>query len=137
MEQARRAERELAAGRDFGPLHGIPYGARTCSRRREASRPPGARHARKDQRFDEDATVIRKLEAAGRGPLRQAGWWSWRAAGPPLNLASFTGPGINPWNLDAWSGGSSGGSRLGRLGGLVPFAIGSETWGSILGPAGY
>ena len=51
--------------------------------------------------------------------------------------ASFTGPGINPWNLDAWSGGSSSGSGSAVSAGLVPFAIGSETWGSILGPAGY
>src|SRR5262249_38179857 len=51
--------------------------------------------------------------------------------------ASFTGPCINPWAADAWSGGSSSGSGVAVAGGLVPFAIGSETWGSILSPAGY
>src|SRR6266540_5549055 len=51
--------------------------------------------------------------------------------------ASFTGPGINPWNPGAWSGGSSSGSGSAVAAGLVPFAIGSETWGSILSPAGF
>src|SRR5262249_37808797 len=51
--------------------------------------------------------------------------------------ASFTGPCINPWAADAWSGGSSSGSGVAVAGGVVPFAIGSETWGSILSPAGY
>jgi aspartyl-tRNA(Asn)/glutamyl-tRNA(Gln) amidotransferase subunit A len=51
--------------------------------------------------------------------------------------AAFTGPGVNPWNRDAWSGGSSSGSGSAVAAGLVPFAIGSETWGSILSPAGH
>src|SRR5205823_6116262 len=51
--------------------------------------------------------------------------------------ASFTGPGISPWGDDAWSGGSSSGSGSAVAAGLVPFAIGSETWGSILTPAAY
>ena len=50
--------------------------------------------------------------------------------------AAFTGPGVNPWSRDAWSGGSSSGSGSAVAAGLVPFAIGSETWGSILSPAG-
>ena len=49
---------------------------------------------------------------------------------------SFTGPGVKPWNREAWSGGSSSGSGAAVAAGLVPFAIGSETWGSILSPAG-
>src|SRR5205814_8529409 len=51
--------------------------------------------------------------------------------------ASFTGPGISPWSAEAWSGGSSSGSGSAVGAGLVPFAIGSETWGSILSPAAY
>jgi len=51
--------------------------------------------------------------------------------------ASFTGPGINPWDPTRWSGGSSSGSASAVCAGLVPFAIGSETWGSILGPANH
>src|SRR5262245_64629856 len=49
--------------------------------------------------------------------------------------ASFTGPGRSPWGEDAWSGGSSSGSASAVAAGLVPFALGSETWGSILSPA--
>ena len=51
--------------------------------------------------------------------------------------ASFTGPGINPWDKNRWSGGSSSGPGSAVCAGLVPFAIGSETWGSILGPANH
>ena len=51
--------------------------------------------------------------------------------------ASLTGPGLNPWDITRWAGGSSSGSGAAVAGGLVPFAIGSETWGSIVTPAGY
>ena len=90
------------------------------------------------QRFDFDATVIRKLEEAGAvlcaklAMVELAGGMGYRQP-----HASFTGPGINPWHPDAWSGGSSSGSGSAVSAGLVPFAIGSETWGSILSPAGY
>src|SRR5258705_1928734 len=50
--------------------------------------------------------------------------------------AAFTGSAVNPWSRDAWSGGSSSGSGSAVAAGLVPFAIGSGTWGSILSPAG-
>jgi len=65
MDQARRAERELAAGRDFGPLHGIPYGAKDLLATSGGIPTSWGAAPLKDQRFDEDATVIRKLEAAG------------------------------------------------------------------------
>jgi aspartyl-tRNA(Asn)/glutamyl-tRNA(Gln) amidotransferase subunit A len=138
MDQARRAERELAAGRDFGPLHGIPYGAKDLLATSSGIPTSWGAAPLKDQRFDEDATVIRKLEAAGAvlcaklAMVELAGGMGYRQP-----HASFTGPGINPWNLEAWSGGSSSGSGSAVSAGLVPFAIGSETWGSILGPAGY
>ena len=138
MDQARRAERELAAGRDFGPLHGIPYGAKDLLATSGGIPTSWGAAPLKGQRFDEDATVIRKLEAAGAvlcaklAMVELAGGMGYRQP-----HASFTGPGINPWNLDAWSGGSSSGSGSAVSAGLVPFAIGSETWGSILGPAGY
>ena len=138
MDQARRAERELAAGRDVGPLHGIPDGAKDLLATSSGIPTSWGAEPLKDQRFDEDATVIRKLEAAGAvlcaklAMVELAGGMGYRQP-----YASFTGPGINPWNLDAWSGGSSSGSGSAVSAGLVPFAIGSETWGSILGPAGY
>jgi aspartyl-tRNA(Asn)/glutamyl-tRNA(Gln) amidotransferase subunit A len=138
MDQARRAERELAAGRDFGPLHGIPYGAKDLLATSGGIPTSWGAAPLKDQRFDEDATVIRKLEAAGAvlcaklAMVELAGGMGYRQP-----HASFTGPGISPWHADAWSGGSSSGSGSAVAAGLVPFAIGSETWGSIVTPAAF
>src|SRR5438128_1551257 len=92
----------------------------------------------RDRCFDYDATVIRRLEDAGAvlvaklAMVEFAGGMGYRQP-----TASFTGPGISPWAPDAWSGGSSSGSGSAVGAGLVPFAIGSETWGSILGPSTY
>jgi aspartyl-tRNA(Asn)/glutamyl-tRNA(Gln) amidotransferase subunit A len=137
LAQARRAEGEIAAGRWRGPLHGIPYGAKDLLATAGAPTTWGAAPYR-EQRFDFDATVIRKLEAAGAilcaklAMIELAGGMGYRQPN-----ASFTGPCINPWDAQAWTGGSSSGSGAAVCSGLVPFAIGSETWGSILSPAGY
>ena len=137
LSQARRAEGEIAAGRYRGPLHGIPYGAKDLLATAAAPTSWGAAPY-KDQRFDFDATVIRKLEEAGAvlaaklAMIELAGGMGYRQP-----TASFTGPCVNPWDANAWTGGSSSGSGAAVAAGLVPFAIGSETWGSILSPAGY
>jgi aspartyl-tRNA(Asn)/glutamyl-tRNA(Gln) amidotransferase subunit A len=137
LAQARRAESEIAAGRYRGPLHGIPYGAKDLLATAGAPTTWGAAPYR-HQRFDFDATVISRLEDAGAvlvaklAMIELAGGMGYRQP-----TASFTGPCINPWDADAWSGGSSSGSGAAVCAGLVPFAIGSETWGSILSPAGY
>ena len=137
LVQARRADAEIAAGRWRGPLHGIPYGAKDLLATAAAPTTWGAAPYR-TQHFDFDATVVRKLEAAGAvlcaklAMIELAGGMGYRQPN-----ASFTGPCINPWNPGAWSGGSSSGSGAAVASGLVPFAIGSETWGSILSPAGY
>ena len=138
LEQARRAERELAAGRDRGPLHGIPYGAKDLLATSSGIPTTWGAAPFRDRCFDDDATVIRRLEDAGAvlvaklAMVELAGGMGYRQPN-----ASFTGPGISPWGADAWSGGSSSGSGSAVGAGLVPFAIGSETWGSILGPATY
>jgi aspartyl-tRNA(Asn)/glutamyl-tRNA(Gln) amidotransferase subunit A len=135
--QARRAEREIAAGRYRGPLHGIPYGAKDLLATSGAPTTWGAAPY-KAQHFDFDATVIRRLEEAGAvlvaklAMIELAGGMGYRQP-----TASFTGPCVNPWDANAWTGGSSSGSGAAVCSGLVPFAIGSETWGSILSPAGY
>jgi aspartyl-tRNA(Asn)/glutamyl-tRNA(Gln) amidotransferase subunit A len=137
LAHARRAEGEIAAGRWRGPLHGIPYGAKDLLATASAPTTWGAAPYR-EQRFDFDATVILKLEAAGAvlcaklAMIELAGGMGYRQPN-----ASFTGPCINPWDAQAWTGGSSSGSGAAVCSGLVPFAIGSETWGSILSPAGY
>jgi Asp-tRNA(Asn)/Glu-tRNA(Gln) amidotransferase A subunit family amidase len=138
LEQARRAEQELAAGRDRGPLHGIPYGAKDLLATSGGIPTTWGAAPFRDRCFDHDATVIRRLEEAGAvlvaklAMVELAGGMGYRQPN-----ASFTGPGISPWAADAWSGGSSSGSGGAVGAGLVPFAIGSETWGSILGPATY
>jgi aspartyl-tRNA(Asn)/glutamyl-tRNA(Gln) amidotransferase subunit A len=138
MAEARRAEREIAAGRYRGPLHGIPYGAKDLLATSGGIPTTWGAAPLREQRFDFEATVIRKLEEAGAvlcaklAMVELAGGMGYRQPN-----ASFTGPGINPWNPEAWSGGSSSGSGSAVAAGLVPFAIGSETWGSILSPGGY
>lgn len=137
MAEARRAEREIAAGRYRGPLHGIPYGAKDLLATAGGIPTTWGAAPLRQQVFDFDATVIEKLEAAGAvlvaklAMVELAGGMGYRQP-----HASFTGPGVNAWSRQAWSGGSSSGSGSAVAAGLVPFAIGSETWGSILSPAG-
>ncbi len=137
LEQAAIADRELADGNDRGPLHGIPYGAKDLLATAGIPTSWGAAPL-KDQLFDKDATVVRRLRASGAvlvaklAMVEIAGGLGYEQAN-----ASFTGPGLNPWNPKAWSGGSSSGSGSAVGAGAVPFAIGTETWGSIVTPAGY
>ena len=137
MEQAREAEREIQRGRRRGPLHGIPYGAKDLLATAGIKTTWGAAPTR-SQMFDRDATVIRKLREAGAvllgklGMVEFAGCLGYRFAN-----ASLTGPGRNPWDLNRWTGGSSSGSGAAVASGLVGFAIGTETWGSILCPSAF
>ncbi len=113
-------------------------GPRTCWQPRKAYPTTWGASPFREQTFDYDATVVRKLEDAGA--VLCAKMAMVELAGGMVYLkpdASFTGPGINPWNRGFWSGGSSSGSGSAVAAGLVPFAIGSETWGSILAPATY
>ena len=135
LTQARRAEQELAAGTWRGPLHGIPYGLKDLFATAGIPTSWGAAPFRR-QVFDYDATVVRRLEQAGAvlvaklAMVELAGGLGYRQPN-----ASFTGPGINPWDESTWSGGSSSGSGSAVAAGLVPFAIGTETNGSIISPA--
>jgi aspartyl-tRNA(Asn)/glutamyl-tRNA(Gln) amidotransferase subunit A len=137
LAQAERADRELAQGNDRGPLHGIPCGVKDLLATSGIPTSWGAVPL-KDQMFDEDATVVRRLREAGAVLLAKlalveiAGGLGYRQAN-----AALTGPGLNPWDKATWSGGSSSGSGSAVGAGLVPFAIGSETWGSIMTPACY
>jgi len=137
LRDARQAERELRAGRDRGPLHGIPYGAKDLLATREAKTTWGAAPY-KDQKFAYDATVINKLREAGAilvaklAMIELAGGMGYNKAD-----ASLTGACRTPWNTDYWSGGSSSGPGAAVAAGLVQFAIGSETSGSIITPAAF
>jgi len=137
LAEAATADRELRAGRVRGPLHGIPYGVKDLLAAKGYPTTWGAEPYR-SQSFDEDATVVARLGAAGAvlvaklAMVELAGGMGYSQAN-----ASFTGPGKTPWSVDYWSGGSSSGPGSAVAAGLVPFAIGSETSGSILTPAAY
>ena len=136
LETARRVESEFADGRDPGPLAGIPFGAKDLLATSGGIPTSWGAAPFREQRFERDATVVTKLESAG-APLAAKLAMIELAGGMGYNQprASFTGPPRNPWNKDRWTGGSSSGSGAAVAAGLVPFAIGSETWGSILSPS--
>ena len=137
LDEARAAEREIKRGRYRGPLHGIPYGAKDLLATRNAKTTWGAAPY-KNQQFDEDATVIKKLREAGAilvaklAMVELAGGMGYNEA-----HASLTGACKTPWNEDYWSGGSSSGPGAAVAAGLVAFSIGSETSGSIITPAAF
>lgn len=129
LRQARQADAEIRAGRYRGPLHGIPYGAKDLLAKRGYKTTWGSVPF-KDQTIDTDATVIRKLETAGAvlcaklsvGELAWGDVW-------------FGGMTRNPWKPETGSSGSSAGSASAVSAGLLPFAIGTETLGSIVSPS--
>jgi aspartyl-tRNA(Asn)/glutamyl-tRNA(Gln) amidotransferase subunit A len=137
LAEARVAETEITAGRYRGPLHGVPYGAKDLLAARGAPTTWGAKPLL-SQTFDEDAFVIRKLREAGAilvgklAMIELAGGMGYNTA-----AASATGPAKNPWKTDCWTCGSSSGSGAAVAAGLVGFAIGSETWGSIICPSAF
>lgn len=129
LAQARRADEEIAVGNYRGPLHGIPYGAKDLLAVKGYKTTWGAMPY-KEQVIEQDATVIRKLEAAGAVLVAK------------LTLGALAWGDVwygemtrNPWNLEQGSSGSSAGSASATAAGLVPFAIGTETWGSIVSPS--
>ena len=136
-KQAKAVDGDLKRGRARGPLQGIPFGATDLLSLAYKPTTWGAKPYA-SQVFDYSATVIEMLEDAGAvltGKLAMvelAGGGGYRYA-----AASFTGPGLNPWDRTRWSGGSSSGSAAAVAAGLATFAIGSETSGSILTPAAY
>ncbi|MHB8630314.1 MAG: amidase [Candidatus Limnocylindria bacterium] len=135
IAEAHRADRSRATARTA--LHGVPYGAKDLVAATGAATTWGAPPYR-DQRFDHDATVVAKLRRAGAvlaaklAMVELAGGGGYR-----YPSASLQGPGRNPWNTKCWSGGSSSGSGAAVAAGLVAWAIGSETSGSIGTPAAF
>lgn len=129
LAKAKEMDRELASGKYRGPLHGIPYGIKDLLSVKGTKTTWGA-NPYKDQSFDETATVVQKLDDAGGvlvgkftlGALAMGDIW-------------FGGVTKNPWNLSQGSSGSSAGSASAVSAGLVPFAIGTETLGSIVSPS--
>ncbi|HKX00744.1 MAG TPA: amidase [Bryobacteraceae bacterium] len=137
IRRAHEVDKELKRQRYRGPLQGIPFGAKDLLAWPGVPTTWGARPYA-GQVFDYAATVLEKLNKTGAvliGKLAMvelAGGGGYRSA-----AASMFGPGLNPWDRARWSGGSSSGSASAVAAGLVPFAIGSETSGSIITPAAF
>ncbi len=137
LEQARAAEKEITAGHYRGPLHGIPYAAKDLLAVKGYPTTWGAKPYA-NQQFDYDATVIERLNNAGAiligkaAMIELAGGMNYRFAS-----ASITGAAKNPWNEGCWTCGSSSGSAAITSAALAAFAIGTETWGSIICPAAF
>ena len=129
LAQAKEADREIASGKYRGPLHGLPWGAKDLLAVKGYRTTWGA-GGFENQKIDEDATVVQRLDAAGAvlvakltlGALAQGDKW-------------FGGMTRNPWNTKQGSSGSSAGSASATASGCVAFAIGSETLGSISSPS--
>jgi aspartyl-tRNA(Asn)/glutamyl-tRNA(Gln) amidotransferase subunit A len=137
LAEAAERDHEIRSGKIRGPLHGIPYGVKDLLATQGAPTTWGAQPYR-NQMLQGDATVVHRLRQAGAvlcaklSMVELAGGMGYNQA-----FASFTGPGKSPWNTARWSGGSSSGPGSAVGAGLVPFAIGSETWGSIQFPAAF
>jgi len=136
-KEARDVDGDIKRERFRGPLQGIPFGAKDLLAYAKQPTTWGARPYA-GQVFDYTATPLTKLAKTGAiltGKLAMvelAGGPSYRYAS-----ASVTGPGLNPWDRTRWSGGSSSGSGIAVAAGLVTFALGSETSGSILTPSAF
>ncbi|MEY3542542.1 MAG: hypothetical protein RLZZ204_1354 [Bacteroidota bacterium] len=129
LEQAAKADEDFKKGIDKGPLQGIPYGLKDLFAVKSTKTTWGAQPY-KDQTIEEDAYVYTRLKEAGAvlvakftlGALAMGDYW-------------FGGRTKNPWNLNSGSSGSSAGSASATVAGLIPFAIGTETHGSIISPS--
>ncbi|MFD2512923.1 amidase [Pontibacter locisalis] len=129
LQQARKADQEIKAGKYKGMLHGIPFGVKDLLSTKKYKTTWGATPY-KDQVIDEDATVVQRLQDAGGvlvakltlGALAMGDVW-------------YGGKTRSPWDLEKGSSGSSAGSAAAVAGGLVPYAIGTETLGSIVSPS--
>lgn len=128
LDQARQADREIAAGHYRGPLHGIPWGAKDLLDTAGIATTYGAEPFR-HRVPDADAVVVQRLNAAGAVLVAKLSMGALA-----LNDIWFGGQTMNPWLLEEGSGGSSAGPAAAVAAGLVGFALGSETQGSIIGP---
>jgi Asp-tRNA(Asn)/Glu-tRNA(Gln) amidotransferase A subunit family amidase len=128
MKHALKADEEIARGMYRGPLHGIPYGIKDLFAVEGYNTTWGAAPY-KDQVLNENATVVKKLDEAGAILVAKLSLGSLA-----MDDVWFGGLTRNPWNLKQGSSGSSAGSASATAAGLVPFSIGTETWGSIVSP---
>ena len=137
LEQAKAAEKEIQRGHYRGPLHGIPYAAKDLLAVKGIPTTWGAKPYA-NQVFDYDATVVEHLNRVGAvmigkaSMIELAGGMGYRFASASLQAETK-----NPWDATCWTCGSSSGSGAIVAAGLAAFAIGTETWGSILCPSAF
>jgi Asp-tRNA(Asn)/Glu-tRNA(Gln) amidotransferase A subunit family amidase len=129
LAQAQQADREIAAGKYRGPLHGIPWGAKDLLDTAGIPTTYGAEPYR-ERVPDADAAVVRRLHEAGAVLVAKLS-----LGALALNDVWFGGQTLNPWLLEEGSSGSSAGPGAATAAGLVAFSIGSETEGSIVSPS--
>src|SRR5438105_667040 len=132
LREAAIAERELMAGTSRGPLHGIPYALKDIV---ETAGIPTTGHSklRQDYMPSEDAELLKRLKAGGGILMGKLATWEFALGGPSFDLP--WPPARNPWNTAHLPGGSSSGAGAAVAAGFVPGAIGTDTGGSIRGPA--
>src|ERR1700757_4061753 len=137
LEQAHAAEKDIQRGHYRGPLHGIPYAAKDLLSVKGLPTTWGAKPY-ENQVFDYDSEVVLHLHRVGAiligkaAMIELAGGMNYRFASASLQNAAK-----NPWNTNCWTCGSSSGSGAIVAAGLAGFAIGTETWGSIVCPAAF
>src|ERR1700682_1400900 len=137
LEQAQAAEKEIHRGHYRGPLHGIPYAAKDLLAVKGIPTTWGAKPFA-DQVFDYTATVIEHLNHAGAVLIGKAAMIELAGGmGYSFANASLQGETKNPWDTTCWTCGSSSGSGAIVAAGLAAFAIGTETWGSIVCPSAF
>ncbi|MEY4598120.1 MAG: hypothetical protein RLZZ445_917 [Pseudomonadota bacterium] len=132
LADARRAEAEISAGNWRGPLHGVPYGLKDII---DYAGLPTTAHSAilKDNIATADACVTQRLRAAGAVFMGKLSTHEFAIGGPCFDLP--WPPARNPWNRDYFCGGSSSGSGVATAAGFVPFAIGTDTGGSVRNPS--
>src|SRR5438874_106648 len=132
LAEAEMAERELMAGTSRGPLHGIPYALKDII---ETAGIPTTGHSKLRQDYvpTHDAELVTRLKTGGGIMLGKLATWEFALGGPSFDLP--WPPARNPWNPDHLPGGSSSGAGAAVAAGFVPGAIGTDTGGSIRGPA--
>jgi len=137
LEQAQAAEKEIHRGHYRGPLHGIPYAAKDLLAVKDIPTTWGAKPYA-DQVFPYNATVIEHLNHAGAILIGKAAMIELAGGlGYQFASASLQGETRNPWDTSCWTCGSSSGSGAIVAAGLAAFAIGTETWGSIVCPSAF
>src|SRR5260221_1127032 len=134
LAQAKEAERELTAGRYRGPMHGIPYALKDIVQT-AGIRTTGHSKLREHHVPNADAEIVNRLKAGGGILVGKLATWEFALGGPSFDLP--WPPARNPWNPDHLPGGSSSGAGAAVGAGFVPAAIGTDTGGSVRGPAAF